>query len=78
MSIENSSSLSRTLAQGLLEQAILDLILAPGNRILILLQTQPQTNESVIDTHKEKGHLSYLTQIVKQESFTSLWKGKSY
>ena len=66
---------SKTFLRELLNQAFLDLILAPANRALILIQTRPYTDEAGTNAEKLRGTLSAITQIIKQEGFTSLWRG---
>jgi len=72
---------NKPLSQHFLEHLLIDLAIAPAERLMILLQTQPElTTSSDIPAERVKhyGIKHYTNQIMKQEGILGFWKGCSF
>ena len=69
------------LSQYFLKHVLVDLALAPAQRLIILLQTQPE-NTTITKISDDKvqhyGIRHYIKQIFEQEGLLAFWKGCSF
>ncbi len=72
---------NKPLSQHFLEHLLIDLAIAPAERLLILLQTQPEYTSTLDIPEKRIKHHGikhYVDQIMKQEGLLGFWKGCSF
>ena len=68
----------KPISQHFLENLILDLALAPAQRVIILLQTKPEGTTIELDENKKpikKGIKYYIKKIYEEEGIGGFWKG---